>query len=121
MTTGQRDMSVDVTQMLLCECFNTKIRVCSLSLLFKYPFLPGGNIDNAHHGGHAKVALYDTLAFQDAVAMAINLTHEEDTLIVVTADTSEGLSLLGYPSRGNSILGKKKKILARIISPFRLR
>ena len=65
----------------------------------------GGNIDSGHHYGRAKLALYETLAFQDAIAKGDELTNENDTLIVVTADHSHTLSISGYPSRGNPILG----------------
>jgi alkaline phosphatase len=41
-----------------------------------------------------------------AVKQAQAMTSEDDTLIVVTADHSHTLSMVGYPSRGNPILGK---------------
>jgi len=66
----------------------------------------GGKIDLAHHEGRAKLALYDTLAFSDAVGMADKMTSEDDTLIVTTADHAHVMSIAGYPSRGNPILGK---------------
>ncbi|XP_038075939.1 alkaline phosphatase-like isoform X2 [Patiria miniata] len=65
----------------------------------------GGRIDHAHHGGFAGYALNDTVAFDAAVAKAMELTNEEDTLIIVTADHSHVMTLGGYPSRGNPILG----------------
>ncbi len=66
----------------------------------------GGRIDHAHHSGNAFRALTDTVAFSDAIAMANKLTSEADTLIVVTADHSHTMSFVGYPQRGNPILGK---------------
>ena len=68
--------------------------------------LLGGRIDMGHHEGRAKLALYDTLAFSDAVGMADRMTSEDDTLIVTTADHAHVMSIAGYPSRGNPILGK---------------
>lgn len=66
----------------------------------------GGRIDHAHHAGNAFRALTDTLALSDAVRAARAATDASDTLILVTADHSHTLNLLGYPARGNPILGK---------------
>jgi alkaline phosphatase len=66
----------------------------------------GGRIDHAHHSGNAFRALNDTLAFSDAIRAATELTSDSDTLILVTADHSHTMSFVGYPQRGNPILGK---------------
>lgn len=66
----------------------------------------GGRIDHAHHNGNAYRALTDTVALSDAVKTADDMTSAEDTLILVTADHSHTLSFVGYPVRGNPILGK---------------
>lgn len=65
-------------------------------------------IDFAHHRGHARQALQETLAFSDAVQSAIQMTkdEEQDTLIIVTSDHSHSLVFAGYADRGTSILGK---------------
>ena len=65
-----------------------------------------GRIDHAHHAGNASRALSDTVALSDAVRAARELTSEDDTLIVVTADHSHAFTIAGYPDRGNDILGK---------------
>ena len=69
----------------------------------------GGRIDHAHHGTNAYRALTDTVAFADAVEMAVNTTDPEKTLILVTADHSHVFTIAGYPARGNPILGLVKK------------
>lgn len=66
------------------------------------------------------------LAFDDAVQVAVNMTSEDDTLIVVTADHSHTFTHGGYMDRGNSIFGehlplmwstrKSKKIQEQFIS-----
>jgi alkaline phosphatase len=66
----------------------------------------GGRIDHAHHAGNAFRALDETIAFSDAVRAAVEATREDDTLILVTADHSHTLNFVGYPVRGNPILGK---------------
>ena len=65
----------------------------------------GGRIDHAHHATNAYRALEDTLAFADAVQVAIEMTDAADTLLLVTADHSHTLTISGYSKRGNAILG----------------
>lgn len=65
----------------------------------------GGRIDHAHHAGNAYRALVDTIAFSEAVAVAVEMTEPGRTLIVVTADHSHTLTIAGYSARGNPILG----------------
>lgn len=69
-----------------------------------YLFVEGGLIDMAHHDNLPHKSLDDTVAFAKAIETAANLTSEEDTLIVVTADHAHTLSISGYPARGNGIL-----------------
>ena len=66
----------------------------------------GGRIDHAHHQGNAYRALTDTIALSEAVQAAVDATSNDDTLILVTADHSHTMSFVGYPVRGNPILGK---------------
>lgn len=65
-----------------------------------------GRIDHAHHGVNAARALGDTDIFDQAIATALEMTDNEDTLIIVTADHSHTMTIAGYPTRGNPILGK---------------
>ena len=66
----------------------------------------GALIDYAHHDGNAFRALDETIALADAVAVADAMTAADDTLVLVTADHAHTLSFVGYPVRGNPILGK---------------
>jgi alkaline phosphatase len=66
----------------------------------------GGRIDHAHHATNPARALADVLALDDAVRVAREMSSREDTLIIVTADHSHVLTMAGYPTRGNPILGK---------------
>ena len=65
----------------------------------------GGRIDHAHHETKAAKALEETLAFEDAVIKALELTDDKETLIIVTADHSHVFTIGGYTDRGNDILG----------------
>lgn len=51
------------------------------------------------------MALHEAVALDDAVARGLELTNEEETLTIVTADHSHAFTFNGYPFRGNSILG----------------
>ena len=64
-----------------------------------------GRIDHAHHGGNAFRALKDTQAYSEAVRAASELTSEDDTLIIVTADHGHTMAIAGYSRRGADILG----------------
>lgn len=65
----------------------------------------GGLIDMANHGNNAARALEDVMAFDAAVKIARDMTDPNETLIIVTADHSHGLTINGYPKRNNPILG----------------
>ncbi|XP_005996827.1 alkaline phosphatase, tissue-nonspecific isozyme [Latimeria chalumnae] len=69
-------------------------------------FVEGGRIDQGHHAGKASQALHEAVMLDNAIQKAIELTSEEDTLTVVTADHSHAFIFGGQPLRGNPILGK---------------
>ncbi|XP_054710229.1 alkaline phosphatase-like [Uloborus diversus] len=69
----------------------------------------GGRIDHSHHFNNAHRALVDTLALEEAVVSALEMTRRDDTLVVVTADHSHVFAFGGYPKRGNPILGVDEK------------
>ncbi len=66
----------------------------------------GGRVDHAHHGNNAKRALTDVGALDEAVQTALDMTDDEETLILVTADHSHVFVIAGYSVRNNPILGK---------------
>ncbi|KAF8786122.1 Alkaline phosphatase like protein [Argiope bruennichi] len=72
-------------------------------------YLLGGRIDHSHHFNNAHRALTDTLALEDAVNVALDMTRPDDTLIVVTSDHSHVFAFGGNPKRGNPILGLDNK------------
>lgn len=59
-------------------------------------FVEGARIDMAHHDNWARIALDETREFSKAIEVTRNLTSEEDTLIVVTADHSHTMTYSGY-------------------------
>lgn len=64
-----------------------------------------GRIDHAHHVGNAYRALEETVEFDRAIARTKELVDAEQTLMIVTADHSHTMTIAGYPTRGNPILG----------------
>lgn len=71
----------------------------------------GARIDQAHHKGNAARALSETAMLAETVQRLDELTADEDTLIIVTADHSHNFVMAGYPKRGNPILGTSKNQL----------
>lgn len=72
-------------------------------------FVEGGKIDMAHHEAQARKSLDETVEFANAIQTAVNMTSEQDTLIVVTADHAHTMTMSGYPVRGSDILGLYEK------------
>lgn len=70
-----------------------------------YLMVEGGRVDHANHAGNAFRAVTDGVAFDEAVAKAVEMTKTEDTLIIVTADHGHGLEFNGYCGRGSPIFG----------------
>ena len=75
-----------------------------------YLNVEGGRVDHANHAGNLHRALVDGKAFADAIAMAMEMTNPEDTLIIVTADHEHAISFNGYCGRGTPITGLCMKI-----------
>ena len=63
-----------------------------------FMMIEGGQIDEACHNNDAVTAIYEVLAFEKAIDEAMNFykTHQNETLIVVTADHETGGMSLGY-------------------------
>jgi alkaline phosphatase len=90
----------------LAEMTRTAITVLKNNPNGFFLMVEGGRIDHAHHSGNAFRAVSETVAFSNAVRMAMEMTSDKDTLIIVTADHSHTMTFAGYPTRGNPILGK---------------
>lgn len=77
-----------------------------------YLEIESGRVDHANHDGNAYRAMTDGVEFAKAVAMADELTNDEDTLLIVTADHEHSIALNGYCGRGSPILGLCYKVKA---------
>lgn len=97
------------TQPSLSEMTAKAIDILSQNPNGYFLMVEGGRIDHALHATNAKRALVDTIAFDDAIQVAIDKVKQTDptlanTLIVVTADHDHTLTFNGYGKRGNPIL-----------------
>lgn len=63
-----------------------------------FMMVEGGKIDWACHANDARAAIEDTIAFDDAIGVAVNFArrHPSETLIVVTGDHECGGMTLGF-------------------------
>lgn len=66
--------------------------------------IEAGRIDHGHHDGQAYKALTETQELHNTLAWVQANIDLQETLLIVTADHSHTLTLLGYPTRGNPIL-----------------
>ncbi|XP_072876390.1 intestinal-type alkaline phosphatase [Chlorocebus sabaeus] len=97
-----RDPTLDPS---LLEMTEAALRLLSRNPRGFYLFVEGGRIDHGHHAGLAYHALTEAVMFDDAIERAGQLTSEEDTLTLITADHSHVFSFGGYTLRGSSIFG----------------
>ncbi|MDF2232907.1 alkaline phosphatase [Albimonas sp. CAU 1670] len=70
-----------------------------------YLEIEAGRVDHANHDGNLYRTLTDGVAFAQAVALADELTDDQDTLIIVTADHEHAIAFNGYCGRGTPIQG----------------
>ncbi len=106
---AELDPKKERTQPRLSEMATTALEVLRHNADGFFLMVEGGMIDKAHHTGRAYRALVETIEFDRAIhAVYQSLTDQEreETLIIVTADHSHTLTISGYPTRGNPILGK---------------
>ena len=88
----------------LSEMVNVAINQLQKSKRFLL-VVEAGRIDHAHHVGNAYRALEDLHALDQAIELAHDKVNLKKTLMIVTGDHSHTLTLAGYPTRGNPILG----------------
>ncbi|KAG7217535.1 hypothetical protein INR49_021462 [Caranx melampygus] len=93
----------------IVEMTEKAIQILSKNPKGYFLFVEGGRIDHGHHDGIAKLALTETVMFDRAIERAAQLTRENDTLTVVTADHSHVFTFGGNTPRGNPIFGLAPK------------
>lgn len=95
----------DTTQPMLQQMTRTAIEHLEAQGKGYYLLVEGGRIDHGHHDGYPGLAMLEAQAFAEAVQIAVDTVDLEETMILVTADHSHVMTIGGYPTRGNPILG----------------
>lgn len=91
------DKSGDPETMTLADFTSEAIRILDNSKGF-FMMVEGGKIDWACHANDARASIDDTLAFDDAVGVALDFyeEHPAETLIIVTGDHETGGLTIGW-------------------------
>ncbi|XP_055381416.1 alkaline phosphatase-like [Condylostylus longicornis] len=97
--------NIDRKEPSLAEMTASAIEILQKGTNGFYLFVEGGHIDIAHHSTLTRKALDETIEFSKAIRIAKEMTSSKDTLIVVTADHSHTMSISGYSTLNNDILG----------------
>lgn len=92
----------------LADMTKKAIQILSKNKNGYYLMVESGRVDHANHAVNAYRALTDGIAFVQAVQIALDMTSDQDTLIIVTADHSHTMTMAGYQDKGNPILGKAR-------------
>ena len=94
----------------LSEMTSKAIDILSNNKKGFFLMVEGGRVDHAHHDGNAYRALTDAIELSNAVRTALSKVKLDETLIIVTADHSHTFTMVGYPMRGNNIMGLVREV-----------
>lgn len=85
-----------------------------------FAMIEGGRIDHASHRNDAAATIKDTLAFDDAVGVALDFARRNpDTLLIVTADhETGGMALIGHSKDSKEYVGIDLKAIQKIQLSF---
>lgn len=85
-----------------------------------FAMIEGGRIDHASHRNDAAATIKDTLAFDDAVGVALDFARRHpDTLLIVTADhETGGMALIGHSKDSKEYVGIDLKAIQKIRLSF---
>ncbi|XP_072044934.1 alkaline phosphatase, tissue-nonspecific isozyme-like [Amphiura filiformis] len=109
--TYENDRTPETRDPSLAEMTTKAIEILQKNRNGFFLMVEGALIDIAHHRGIGQDALNDTIALDKAVSAALDMVNLDETLVIVTADHSHGMSMSsGYSSRGNPILGELQPI-----------
>jgi alkaline phosphatase len=87
-----------------------------------FAMIEGGRIDHASHRNDAAATIRDTLAFDEAVGVALAFAKSHpDTLLIVTADHDTGaMSLIGHSKTSKEYTGMDLEAIKGATASFEL-
>jgi alkaline phosphatase len=126
------DMAFEIDRSKTAEPSLAEMAAKALEVLAKNPkgffvMIEGGRIDHAAHRNDAAATIRDTLAFDEAVGVALEFQRRNpDTLLIVTADhETGGMALFGqgkhskdYVTAGLSVIQKAQASFDVIVGEF---
>lgn len=85
-----------------------------------FVMIEGGRIDHAAHRNDAAGTIYDTLAFDEAVGVALEFARKNpDTLVIVTADhETAGMALIGNSKDSKEYVGIDLAAIRKVQASF---
>ena len=104
----------------LAEMTKKAIEILSRDKDGFFLMVEGGRIDHACHANDAAAAIMDTLAFDEAVKVALDFAKRDgETLVIITADHDTGAPTLTYSRRVKPKAGNLA-FLAKVNASFEL-
>ena len=84
--------------------------------------IEGGRIDHAAHRNDAAGTIRDTLAFDEAVGVALDFQRKNpDTLLIVTADhETGGMAIIGHSKESKEYIGIDLAAIQKVQTSFEL-
>ncbi|MCX7786501.1 MAG: alkaline phosphatase [Spirochaetes bacterium] len=91
----------------LAEMTEATLRILSRNPNGFFAMIEGGRIDHASHRNDAAATIYDVIAFDEAVGVAIDFAkNHPGTLVIVTADhETGGMAIIGHSKTSKEYVG----------------
>ena len=99
----------------LAEMTGKALQILSKSKRGFFVMIEGGRIDHAAHRNDAPATIRDTLAFDEAVGVAMDFVKKNPaTLLIVTADhETAGMALIGHSKESKEYVGMDLKAIEK--------
>jgi alkaline phosphatase len=121
------NMAYEIDRAKTAEPSLAEMAAKTLELLSKSPkgffaMIEGGRIDHAAHRNDAAATIRDTVAFDEAVGVALDFQRKNpDTLLIVTADhETGGMALIGHSKDSKEYIGIDLSAVQKAQTSFEL-